>query len=240
MQSGLYVAMSAQLALQRRVDTIAHNVANATTAGFRSEEVRFETMVSNVTTEPTAFASTGDTYLSRRSGPVTETGNALDVAVKGDAWLAIETPAGQVYTRDGRFRMTPDGQLQTLNGHPVLDAGGAWIQLNPATGTPQIANDGTITQNGQRMGVIGLFAIPAEAKLQRFENSAVIPDRPAIPVLEFANTGVMQGYLEGANVNPVAEVSHLVFVSRAFDAVTASLETSESTFRDAIRTLGGE
>ncbi len=240
MQSSLYVTLSAQMALQRRVDTIAHNVANATTAGFRAEEVRFETILSDITSEPTAFASMGDTYISRKTGPVSQTDNALDVAVKGEAWLAIETPAGQVYTRDGRMRMTQDGQLQTLNGHAVLDAGGAAIQLNPAGGTPEIATDGTITQNGQRVGVIGLFEIPAEAKLRRHENSGVIPDRPAIPVVEFSTAGLAQGYVEGSNVNPVSEISRLVLVSRAFDAVTASIETSEATFRDALRTLAGE
>lgn len=239
MQSGLYVALSAQVALQRRVDTIAHNVANAATAGFRAEEVRFETLLSEVTPEPVSFASMGGSYLSRRTGPVTQTGNPLDIAVKGDAFLSIQTPAGQAYTRDGRLSITQDGRLQTLAGYPVLDVGGAPVEVNPAAGPPEIANDGTLTQNGQRVGVIGLFALPDGAKLTRFENSGVIPDQPAIPVLEFTVNGILQGYSEGSNVNQVAEMSRLIFVSRAFDAVASSIETSEASFRDAIRTLGG-
>ena len=186
MQSSLYVALSAQMALQRRLDTIANNVANVSTAGFRAEEVKFETAVSPNTPEPVAFAKLGEPQISRKAGEVVKTGNAFDVAVKGDAWLAIQTEAGAAYTRDGRFRMTATGDLQTLNGYPVLDVGGAPIQLDARGSEPAIANDGMISQSGRQVGALGLFVLEDGAKLTRFENSAVIPDKPAIPVLDLA------------------------------------------------------
>jgi flagellar basal-body rod protein FlgF len=239
MQSGLYVALSAQAALEKRMDTIAHNVANSSTAGFRAEEVRFEALVSDVAAQHTAFASPGDSFFLRQPGPVSQTGNPLDIAVKGDAWFALQTPAGLVYTRDGRLRLTPEGELQSLTGYPITDAGGAPVQLNPAGPELQIAQDGTITQGGQRVGAIGLFEMAEEAQLTRFKSSGVVPNLPAIPLAEFSSAGVIQGAIEGANVNPVSEISKLVLVSRSFDALAAALETSESSFRDAIRTLGG-
>jgi flagellar basal-body rod protein FlgF len=238
MQSSLYVGLSAQLSLQRRLDTIANNVANATTAGFRSEEVKFEALLSRTPAEPVAFASTGDTYLSRRAGEYVKTDNMFDIAVQGDAWLAINTPAGQVYTRDGRMQMTETGELRTLNGYAVLDVGGAPIQLDPAAGPPQIARDGMITQNGRQIGAIGLFKIAPQANLTRHENSGIISDIPATPVVDFTTSGVVQGFVERANVNPVLEMSQLVGVSRAFEAITAALVDSETTLRDAVRTLG--
>ena len=85
MQTNLYVGVSAQLTLHRRLDTIAHNVANASTPGFRAEEVRFETLLSQAGADPVAFATAGPTYLSRRSGELLRTENLLDVAVEGDA-----------------------------------------------------------------------------------------------------------------------------------------------------------
>src|SRR5919201_1959887 len=103
MQTSLYVALSAQLTLQKRLDAIANNVANINTAGFKAEEVRFETLLSQAPLEPVSFVSSGDTYLSRRVGEIVKTDNALDVAVEGEAGLAIQTPAGTVYTRDGRL-----------------------------------------------------------------------------------------------------------------------------------------
>jgi flagellar basal-body rod protein FlgF len=238
MQSSLYVSLSAQLSLQRRLDSIASNVANATTAGFRAEEVKFETLLSHTPAEPVAFASTGDTYLSRRSGEFVKTDNSLDIAVQGNAWLAISTPAGQVYTRDGRMRMTETGDLQTLNGHPILDVGGSPIQLDPAAGPLQIARDGMITQSGRQIGAIGLFAIDDNAKLTRHDNSGVVPDRPATPALDFSKVGISQGFVERSNVNPVMEMTRLIGVSRAFDAVTAAITESESSLRDAVKTLG--
>jgi flagellar basal-body rod protein FlgF len=200
--------------------------------------VRFETLLSRASETPVAFTSTGESYLSRRAGDVSKTDNPYDVAVQGEAWLGIQTPAGTAYTRDGRLRITPTGELQTVSGHNVLDAGGAPIQLEPNSGPPQIGRDGAISQNNRAIGAIGLFTIDEKAQLKRFENSAVIPDRPAAPVIDFSKTGVMQGFIEGANVNPVMEMSRLIMVARAFDAVTASLKESESSTQEAIRTLG--
>lgn len=238
MQSSLYVSLSAQIALQRRIDTIANNVANSSTAGFRAEEVKFEQLISQTPLEPTAFASSGETFLSRRTGEFVRTDNPFDVAVNGEAWLAIQTPGGVAYTRDGRMKITGTGDLQTINGYPVLDAGGAPIVLNANAGPPQIARDGMITQNNKQVGALGLFSIPAQAKLTRFENSAVVPDQRAQAVIDFSRAGVSQGFIERANVNAVMEMTQLVMVSRSFDAVTNSMKQSEDSLKEAVRTLG--
>jgi flagellar basal-body rod protein FlgF len=238
MQGGIYVGLSGQVALQQRLETIAHNVANASTAGFRAEEVKFEAVLSRVPPNPVAFASAGRTYLSRQTGEIVRTDNPFDVAVQGDAWLSIDVAGKQVYTRDGRMMMTATGDVQTLSGHAVLDVGGAPIVLNPAGGTPQISRDGTITQNGQQIGAIGLHRIDEDAKLTRAENSGVIPDRPAVPALDFSNVGVLQGYIERGNVNPVLEITRLIEVQRAFEAVTNTMDTADGTLRTAIRELG--
>src|ERR1700733_8402267 len=112
------------MSLMRRLDTIAHNVANASTGGFRAEEVKFEAVLSKASNDPVAYASPGQSFLSTRAGDVVRSDNPLDVAVQGAAWLAVQAPAGTVYTRDGRMRMTSQGELQSLNGYPMLDASG--------------------------------------------------------------------------------------------------------------------
>ncbi|KAB2943253.1 MAG: flagellar basal-body rod protein FlgF [Hyphomicrobium sp.] len=238
MQSGLYVALSSQMAFQKRMDTIANNVANASTPGFRREEIKFEAMLDQAASEPVAFASTGDTYIKRDPGQIIRTGNPLDVAVQGDAWLGIQTPSGTVYTRDGRMQITAEGQLQSIAGYPMLDAGGAPIQINPNAGPLQIASDGMITQNGLQLGAIGLFTIDPGASLSRFENSGVIPDQPAVPTLDFNRFGVVQGHIEGSNVNPMWEMSQLILASRSYDAVSNSIDQSEDSLREAIKALG--
>lgn len=238
MQPGLYVSLSGQVALMRRLETVANNVANVTTAGFRAEEVKFEQLISSKTDAPTAFVSPGATYLSREAGAVERTENPLDVAVSGDAWLAFQGPAGVVYTRDGRMTMTPEGELTTLTGYPLLDVGGAPIQLNPAAGAPEIARDGMMTQNGNQVGALGLFTIPEDAHLDRFENSGVVPDRPAEPALDFNRVGVLQGFMEQSNVNPIAEISRLIQIQRSFDSINNAVSEAEQTLSQAVRAIG--
>lgn len=238
MQPSLYVSLSGQLSLMRRLETLSHNVANVTTGGFRAEEIKFDQLLSDKTDSPTAFVSAGSTYISRKAGEVTRSDNPLDVAVTGDAWLAFQGQSGTVYTRDGRMTMTPEGELRTLTGRPVLDVGGAPIQLNPNGGTPLIASDGTITQGGQQLGALGLFTIPAQANLTRQENSGVIPDMPAQPALDFTRVGILQGYSEQSNVNPVSEISRLIQIQRSFDSISNTMSAAEETLSSAVRTLG--
>ena len=238
MQSNLYVALSAQSALSRRMEQIAHNVSNANTAGFRADGVKFDALVTRRADADVAYASDGTTFISRMKGSTSRTGNPLDVAVAGDGWFSIMTPNGTAYTRDGRMQMTETGALRTVAGFPVLDAGGTAILLDPAGGTPEIARDGMITQGGRQIGAIGLFAIDPDARLTRSENSGVVPDRPATAILDFGVNGVVQGSIEGSNVNPVLEMTRLIAVQRAFENISASLDMADTTLQDAIKSLG--
>jgi flagellar basal-body rod protein FlgF len=238
MQSGLYVSLSAQLALRKRVDTIANNVANMNTTGFRADEVHFQALVDKAGQANVAFASTGADYISRRSGGLTRTNNPLDVAVQGDAWFAIKTPGGITYTRDGRMQLSETGTLQNVQGYQILDAGGTPLVLDPAAGPPTIASDGMITQNGAQVGAIGLFNIDDQAKLTRSNYGGLTPDKPATAVLDFTQNGVAQGFVENANVNPVMEMSKLIMVSHDFDSVSNMIQSSESSLTDAVKTLG--
>jgi flagellar basal-body rod protein FlgF len=238
MQGGIYVGLSGQLALERRLATIADNVANATTVGFRAEEIKFDTVISRVGPEPVSFATTGKTYLSRRLGGFTQTESPYDVAVLGEAWMSFEAGGRQIYTRDGRMHLTETGDLVTLNGYPVLDSGGAPIMLNPKGGAPQIARDGTIFQDGLRAGTLGLFLIDESARLTHAPNSGVIPDRPAEPAEDMVTVGFAQGFVEQSNVNPVKEMTRMISVHRAFDGITHSINTVETSLQDAIKTLG--
>ncbi len=161
--NSIYVGLSSLITLERRMDAIAHNVANVSTVGFRGEGTKFDTIVSNKASDDVSFATAGKSFIRTEAGPMIKTDNPLDVAVKGDVWMSISTPQGQIYTRDGRMNMLPTGDLVSVTGHPVLDVGGAPIVLNPDGGAPKISSDGAIYQNGAQIGAIGLYAIPADA-----------------------------------------------------------------------------
>ncbi len=238
MQTNLYVGLSGQIAIDKRLQTIANNIANVNTAGYRGDGVTFQTVLSNTGAEPVAFSDTGSTYISRRAGEITKTDNPMDVAVQGDAWLGIRTPGGVAYTHDGRMTLTTGGELRTLNGDAVLDAGGAALTIDPNAGAPTISGDGMISQAGRQVGAIGLFSIDADAKLTRTGTSAVIPDKAATPVLDFTTTGLAQGFVEGSNINPVLELTKLIEVQHNLESVTHMNEASDTSLQDAVKTLG--
>ena len=239
MRGNLYVSLSAEVALDKRLDTIATNLANVNTGGYRAQGVSFASVLSKTGERPATFVSTGSEYVTRAQGAAEQTGSPFDVAIQGDAWFAIKTPDGTTaYTRDGRFQMSPTGEMQTLNGYPVLDAGGSQMLLATDGGPPKIAADGMMTQGGNQVGAIGLFSIPDTAKLTRYDNSAVISDAPATPVLDFSTNTVAQGFAEGSNVNPVLEITKLIQIQRAFDGLIGLQQSSESSLQDAIKTLG--
>jgi flagellar basal-body rod protein FlgF len=238
MQSALYVSLSAQVSLEKRLETIANNMANMKTAAFRADAVKFETALSRAAAQPVAFSSPGDNFISRKPGSVTQTGNSLDVAVVGDAWIGFTAPSGSVYTRDGRMQISSTGELQTITGYPVLDSGGAPIIVDPDAGPLTIARNGTISQGTNQVGVLGLFDIPTDAKLERFANSGVVPDRAATAVVDFVGAGFQQGCVEGSNVDPLSELTQLMTASRAFQSVSSLIESSEGTMQNAIRSLG--
>ena len=237
MQSSLYVALSAQVALQDRLDTLAQNVANGNTAGYRGNEVKFDSVLSNLSREPVAFVTSSSPIVRLTGGALVKTGSALDVAVKGDGWLSVESPQGPVYTRDGRMQMNAAGSLVSVNGAPVLDPGGTPIQLDPGGGEPEISGDGSISQRGKRTATLGLFNLPSDAKLTRGEGGFT-SSAPAASVVDYTTNGVVQGFVEQSNVNPIMEITRLVYVQRAFEGVTAAVQSAETSFKNAIQTLG--
>lgn len=236
MEASLYISLSGQLAQQRRLDTIANNVANSATSGFRAENVTFETILSR---RAIAYSSAGASTFSNASGSIVPTENPLDLAIQGDAYFSIAAPGGTAYTRDGRFQISVTGDLETLDGYRVLDSGGAPVQINPSLGSIQIARNGTISQNGSQIGTIGLFRLPSDARLTRAHGAGLVSDKQSESIIDFSETGIAQGYIEGANINPILEMARLIAVSRSFEALSASIDQSDRKLNDAIRTLSG-
>lgn len=238
MQDGLYVALSSQIALERRLNTIADNVANSSTTGFRATGIRFEDVVSGAGDKAVSFTSTGNTFLSTQNGALRQTENPFDFAIQGDAWFAIDTPAGTVMTRDGRFTMLNTGELVSIEGYPVLDAGGAPIQLDPQNGPPTSGADGALSQNDAPVGTIGLFEFDPGENFRRFGNSGIIPNAAPQAIVDRNDIGVAQGFIEESNVNPVLEMSNLIAVQRSFENISAAMRSTSQTLGDAIAALG--
>lgn len=238
MQSSLYVSLSSQIALERRLVTLADNVANANTTGFRATEVKFNEVLANTGSTDVSFVDQGQDYLSTANGGLKTTGSPLDFAIRGDAWFMIETPTGNMLTRDGRFTLTNTGQLVNINGYAVLDPGEAPIQLDPDGEPPKAGRDGGLSQDGFRRGAIGLFSADFRDGFTRKAPIGIVPTIPPEPVLDADSAGMVQGFIENSNVNAMAEMSRLIMISRAFENASSMAKATEDVFKEAIRTLG--
>jgi flagellar basal-body rod protein FlgF len=230
------------MALEKRLNTIADNMANVNTTGFRGTEVKFDQMIAgnhNKLNTKVAFVSQGNDYLSGDHGEMQHTGNMLDFAIKGDAWFALDTPAGRVLTKDGRFTIKDTGELVSTRGYSVLDAGGAPIQLDSKAGEPSVGADGMIYQGGKQVGSLGLFQADISKGYLRYENSGIMTTDQPQAIVDRFDVGVEQGYLENSNVNAMREITQLIEVNRAFESVSSLMRDSEDSFSQAIKTLGG-
>lgn len=241
METGIYVALSSQVALEQRLATLADNVANANTVGFRATEIKFEDVLQKSSEASVHYVDTGKEFLSEQNGALAETGNSFDVAIRGNSYFQVQTPSGPALTRDGRFSLTPTGQIVTVQGYPVLDAGGAPIQVAPKGGAQLgIGKDGSIQVDGKQVAALGLFEANMNNGYTRVGGSAFIPKSGAQAVVDRLGAGVVQGFVEESNVNPVQEMTRLIMVQRSFDDISAMMQKSEGSLEDAIKTLGSK
>ena len=237
MQSSLYVALAAQRVLQRQLETVAHNVANMNTVGFRAEEIDFDALISNAEPDGVNYPTLGKVMPSDAPGALEQTGNPLDIALSGPGWFAIQTPEGVVYTRDGRMQIDAFGELRTIDGHEMLDSSLAPILLNPNGGTIKISPDGRVMQDGRLVGNIGVFDVPQENLTKRYENSGFFAAVEGGPIAPGVDSKVSQGFVEASNVNPIGQMAKMIAIQRMFESLNASISDSEKTMQRSIQEL---
>lgn len=237
MEVGISVGLSGQIATEQRLTSLAQNVANSRTVGFRATEIRFEEVLRQADEAQVSMVSEGQEFISPRTGGMEKTGNTLDFAIAGDAWFSVQTDAGNVMTKDGRFTVDTLGALTTLSGNPVLDAGGAPIQLDPTAGPIAVGTDGSIIQNSQQVAGLGLYSFDPGLDFVRYGESAFIANDTVEPLVDRGDVSVMQGYVEQSNVNPIHEITRLIAVQRGFEQNVAAVEKSEDSLQRLIQAL---
>ena len=234
----IYLSMSGAKATMQRQDTLANNLANVSTVGFRAELQAFRAVPvqgSGASTRVYALESTPGYDTS--AGSVTATGRNLDVAMKGNAWLAVQGLDGtEAYTRAGSLDVSADGTLTTRNGLTVLGDGGP-IQV-PPNSEVQIGSDGTVSAkvaNGRSTAVGRLKLVTPEVPLQRGTDGLF---RAAEGELGAdANARVQDGALEGSNVSSVETMVAMITAARQFEAQMKMLQTAEGDEKAAAQLL---
>jgi flagellar basal-body rod protein FlgF len=239
MTNPISALLSKQVGLRQQVDVIAHNVANLSTTGFKREDLAFATHVErlDVPGSSLALAKVESSHTDLSQGPLERTGNPFDVAIEGSGFLAVETAAGVRYTRDGRFSANQLGELTTATGHRVLDDGGAPIVIPPEASDLVLSGDGTLSApNGTPLGALGIWQLP-DGFLRRDADGLFATEVEPEPAI---GTRVVQGFLEGSNVNPVRELTDLIEAQRAYERGRAMLDTEDERIRQMIEKLDQE
>jgi flagellar basal-body rod protein FlgF len=234
----IYLSMSGAKAALQRQDTLANNLANASTNGFRAELTAFRAVpVRGDGASTRVYALESTPGYNDTQGPIQQTGRNLDVAMTGNAWLAVQGLDGtEAYTRAGSLQVTPDGVLTTQSGLQVNGDGGT-ISV-PQGAEVQIAPDGTVTATtpGQKPINVGkLKLVTPEAPLTRGEDGLFRADSGDLDA--DPNARVATGALEGSNVSPVETMVGMIAAARQFEQQLKLLENAEKQDQSASKLL---
>lgn len=235
MDNAGYTTLTRQSGLMREMQVVANNIANANTTGYRQEGVIFSEYVQAVEDGPSLSMANGNVRnTSYDQGVLTQTGGQFDFAIEGDAFFLIETPQGERLTRAGSFTPNAEGDLVTNDGYRVLDAGGAPVFIPPDASDLSVAGDGTISAGGTPLGQLGLVVPTDPSEMTR--QSGILFEAPT--GFEPAGNGrVVQGFLEGSNVNSVLQIARMIEVQRAYEMGQSFAESEDERIRTAIKAL---
>ncbi|MDJ1158450.1 flagellar basal-body rod protein FlgF [Chelatococcus sp. SYSU_G07232] len=242
MENALLIGLSRQVALGRELDVVANNVANVTTNGFKARTARFrEYLMPKASADAfqqadrrLSFVIDDGTPLNFEPGPIERTGNPLDVAIKGDAFLVVATPRGERYTRNGSLEINARGELVTSDGHAIQGENGPITFGNTETGIT-IAPDGTVTTNLGQRGKVRLVRFDDVRALDNEGANLFASRAPALPAGRAAK--LEAGALERSNVKPVIEMARLIEVNRSYTSVASMIQKTDELRRSALSRL---
>lgn len=249
MDKALYVAMTGARATLQAQGTVSHNLANADTAGFKAALANTE-----------AFQVRGQGHASRtaamhidqgfdaRAGAQRITGNPLDVSLQAERWLAVQAPdGGEAYTRAGNLSLTPNGQLVTAGGRPLLDQAGNPIALPPHQAL-EIGQDGTISivplgEGADTMAIVGRLKVveAAPERLARGLDGLMRNTDPQQPLAQAPGPVMTTGALEQSNVDAAGALVQMIQLQRQFEMQVKVIQRGDDNAQAAnsLLRLGG-
>ncbi len=230
------VTLARQVGLMREMNTVANNIANAATTGYRREGVLFtEYIKATPGGDSLSMAAARARTIDLSQGALTQTGGTFDLAIEGEGFFLVQTPTGERLTRAGTFTPNDAGDLVTPDGHPLLDAGGAPVFAPPEAEVITIAPDGTMSADGAPIAQIGLWRPVDPTDIVREAGALFRAEQGTEPVIEGGR--ILQGRIEGSNVDPVTEIARMIEVQRAYELGQAFLDRESDRRSKLIDTL---
>lgn len=237
MENSLYVGLSGQVALEQKMALIANNIANVNTPGYRGQNGIFKEFISSQKhmKPEVSYVTESGQYRVTTPGPVKETGNPLDVAIVGPGFFGVQSPEGGVqYTRAGNFILNENGELVTARGFKVADTGGGAITIPSDAEYVSIDKSGNISTDKGQIGTLMIAEFEDYQGLAPTGSGLYKTSAAATPSQK---TSVLQGKLEGSNVEPVVEMTRMIDVMREYQAVQNMMKGEHDRQRMAIQKM---
>jgi flagellar basal-body rod protein FlgF len=242
MDNAGYIALSRMIAQERALEVRAANIANTGTPGFKGESVVFSDYLvqqQGVATPPGGrtiqMVQDRATYRDFTQGQLSKTGNPLDLALRGDGFFVVQTPRGERYTRAGRFSLSASGQIVDTGGNAVLGVDGQPMTVPPGSTGLNVAADGSISADG---GPIGQFRVVQFDDQQGMTAEGASLFTTTQPTRTAAQPQVVQGTVEGANIEPVVELNSMMSEMRDFDFASQFVDGEAQREQTAIDRIG--
>jgi flagellar basal-body rod protein FlgF len=203
-----------------------------TASAFKAEALMYEPVLRRAGQgQRLAFVQDVGVARDLSAGPMTPTGNPLDLAIQGPGYFTIGTAQGTRYGRSGQFRLNEFGELVTAHGDRVLDDGGASLNLPLDGGAIAVAADGTVSSGEGVVGRIGLVEFADEQRLRKAGGGLYRAEQAPVPAQQ---SRVVQGVLEGSNVQPILEMTEMMATVRAYQGVQRLLDSHHELQRRAL------
>jgi flagellar basal-body rod protein FlgF len=218
-----------------RQDVIANNLANATTPGFRTQRAFLSVLKSKIgAARGVQSDQAADIYTSFEQGPIEHTDRPLDLAINGDGFFVIDTALGERFTRCGGFTLTDAGLLATQAGDLVMGTSGPIaIEGQDISITP----DGTVVVDSEEVGTLKVVHFSNPQELRR-EGNLYASGGQAHAEVDYSLTQIVQGALEGSNVNPIDEMVEMVAVHRGFESDQKGIKMLHESARELVQRVG--
>ncbi len=237
MDSTGFVTLNRQAGLLKQLETVAQNIANMSTDGYRREGVVFSEFVVNTgrSSESLSMAHASGRVTDLSQGALKQTNGTFDLAIEGPGFFLVNTTDGDRLTRAGSFTPSADGLLVASDGATLLDAGGAPVFVPADASTIAVGADGTLSADGNPIAQIGLWEPADPLAMTRAQGVRFDPGGVPVPV---ENGRILQGFVERSNVDPVRELTRMIEVQRAYELGRTFLDREDERVRAAIRTIG--
>lgn len=240
MIKGIATAASGMLPSLKRQEVIANNLANAQTAGFKRDRLFVERLNEAQEAMVQGAQDWGATnqvglVIDFAPGSLNRTGNAMDVAISGDGFFAVQTPDGERYTRNGHFSVDTDGTLQSVDGHAVLGDNGV-IRL-PA-GEVTINTDGQISVDGRLVDTLRIVRFDDPRVLVRGGSTIFEIGIPTVAPQDDNQSAIRQGFLEHSNVNTIEEMVNMITTFRFYEADQKAIQMQDQVQGRVVNELG--